>query len=87
MEEFAQVIPQKRLTPGKVQFPEAPKFWRGKQFQPVQKVKVGNVPRNLPDIAHAASADTAMGDFEAYRFKPVWFAGEFQQAIAKAIVK
>ena len=41
--------------------------------------------RNLPDIAHTALADAAMGDFEADRFKPVRVAGLFQIAIANAI--
>ena len=48
-------------------------------------MKVLNIRRNFPDIAHAASANAAVRYFKAYRFKPVRTAGFFQSAIANAV--
>ena len=40
---------------------------------------------NLPDVAHTASADAAVGYFEADCFQSVRFAGCFQPSIVEAV--
>jgi hypothetical protein len=61
------------------------KFRGAKQFLPVRQIKIRNFRRDFPDIAHAATADAAVGYFEAKGFKPVRFSADSQPAIAHAV--
>jgi hypothetical protein len=85
LQELFHIAAQKGLPSGQVQLPEVVEFRGAEQFLPDGQIEVWNFRGDLPDIAHAAPADTAVGDFEAQGFKPVRLAADSQPPIAHAV--
>jgi hypothetical protein len=84
-QQFGEVFAQERFAAGNVQLPQAVEFRGGEQPGPGCQGQIGDGLGDAPDVAHAAAADAAVGDFETDRLQRGGFAGPAQVAVAQAV--